>query len=63
MLAAISDRLQNPKDEAERIAAYAELKAYVAQNPDDSDALYLWDKYRRRLDGTDWKAQTVSQRP
>lgn len=63
MFAAISDRLQNPTDEAERISAFAELREYVAQNPTDTDALNLWDKYSRRLDGTDWSKQTVSQRP
>lgn len=62
MLAAISDRLQNAPTEADRIGAYAELKAYLASNPTDPDALSLWDKFSRRFE-RDWSRETVSPRP
>jgi hypothetical protein len=62
MDAAISDRLQNTSDEAERIGAFAELKAYLAEHPTDPDALNLMDKFGRRFE-TDWSTKTVSPRP
>lgn len=62
MIAAISDRLQNAETESDRIVAYAELRAYITENPNDEDALTLWDKFSRRFE-TDWSRQTVSPRP
>lgn len=58
-LAAISYTLQNPPTEADRLAAWGELKAYIAVTlRPEAEALELYEKYNN-LD-RDWTKETVS---
>lgn len=57
-LTEISDKLQNPTDEAERLSAYGALMLYLDENPADVAALNLYDKYR--VLGRDWTREVVS---
>ncbi|MDE2107518.1 MAG: hypothetical protein KGL39_60555, partial [Patescibacteria group bacterium] len=57
-LTEISNALQNPTDEAERVGASGALALYLEEHPSDEEALALYDKYHvlRR----DWTAEVVS---
>lgn len=57
-LTEISDQLQNPETEAERLGAYGALTLYLDENPTDQVALELYDKYRV-LD-RDWTREVAS---
>lgn len=57
-LTEISNSLQNPTDEAERLGAYGALQLYLGEHPDDTSALALYDKYR--VLGREWTSETVS---
>ena len=54
----ISNALQNPTSEAERMGAWGALALYLEENPSDDTALGLYDKYHvlRR----EWTAEVVS---
>ena len=57
-LTEISNSLQNPTNEAERMGAWGALVLYLEDNPGDDEALGLYDKYHvlRR----DWTTEVVS---
>lgn len=55
MIGAISNRLQNAKNERARMRAWGELLTFLEQNPDDPDANLLYDKFSRgRFSGRNW---------
>jgi hypothetical protein len=56
-LTAVSYYLQNPEDEAMRMAAYRLLEEYVAQNPGDEEAQDLFYKYSEARWEGDWIKQ------
>ena len=57
-LTEISTTIQNPTSEAERLGAYGALLLYLEENPTDTEALALYDKYR--VLQRDWTAELVS---
>ena len=54
----ISNTLQNPSTEVERMGAWSALVLYLDENPADAEAIALYDKYH--VLQREWTTEVVS---
>lgn len=59
-LTEISDQLQNPKNEAERVSAWGALLLYLEHDRTNEEAQALYSKYF--VLGREWTSELVSTR-